>query len=156
MNDERPGAPACEAPDEEAALAPGAEAIWLYDGLCAFCSWSVRFVMAHERRPSSRFVAIQSTLGRDIARRHGIDPDTPSSFLFIDNGRAYAKSDGLVAMAAHLRWPWRGLAWLRVVPRQARDRLYDVVARNRYRILGRRSACELPPPHVRARFVLPD
>lgn len=131
-------------------------AVWLYDGLCGFCSWSVRFLLAHERSPSSRFIAIQSTLGRQIASRHGIDPDTPSTFLFIEGGHAYAKSDGVIALAAHLRWPWRALRALRVAPKAWRDGLYDVLARNRFRILGRKQACDLPPAHVRARFVVPD
>jgi len=132
------------------------EAIWLYDGLCGFCSWSVRFLLAHESAPSSRFVALQSKLGRELARQHGIDPDEPSSFLFIQGARAFEKSDGLIALAEHLRWPWRATKWLRLLPKPWRDFLYDVLARNRFRIMGRKDVCELPPPHVRTRFVLPE
>ena len=131
-------------------------AIWLFDGMCGFCSWSVRFLLAHERDPSTVFVAIQSRRGRDIATRHGIDPDVPSTFLFIENDRALEKSDGLIALAKHLHWPWRALQWGEVIPKGIRDSLYDVLARNRYRILGRKEACELPPPSHRARFVLPE
>lgn len=132
------------------------EAIWLYDGLCGFCSWSVRFVLANERAPSSKFVAIQSSLGRQLAIEHAINPDEPSTFLFLDRGRAYQKSDGLIALARHLRWPWRALGGLRAIPRSVRDRLYDVLARNRFRILGRKQSCDLPSSAVRARFILPD
>ncbi|MGD9806861.1 MAG: thiol-disulfide oxidoreductase DCC family protein [Hyphomicrobiaceae bacterium] len=131
-------------------------AIWLYDGLCGFCHWSVHFLLAHERAPSSVFVAIQSRLGRKLADQHGIDPDTPSSFLFIDRGRAFEKSDGVIALSHHLRWPWRALKCLRIIPKGWRDRLYDVVARNRFRILGRKTVCELPPPQVRTRFTIPE
>jgi len=130
--------------------------IWLYDGLCGFCSWSVRFLLAHERLPSSRFVALQSKPGRALARQHGIDPDEPSSFLFIDGGRAFGKSDGLIALASHLRWPWRAMKWMRFLPKRWRDALYDLLARNRFRIIGRKETCDLPPPHVRARFILPE
>lgn len=156
MKHQSPMLPETDPPASGGEFVPGGEAVWLYDGLCAFCSWSVRFVLAHEQAPTSRFVAIQSRTGREIALRHGLDPDTPSSFLFIDKGRAYEKSDGLVAMAGHLCWPWSMLRWLRFVPKALRDRLYDMLARNRYRILGRKPACEPPPPQVRCRFVLPD
>lgn len=137
------------------ALATGQQAIWLYDGHCGFCSWSVRFLLARERAPSTVFVAIQSDAGRDLARTHGVDPDDPSTFLFVEDGRAFAKSDGVAAMARHLRWPWRALRWLRFLPRAWRDHAYDIIARNRYRIFGRKASCDLPPPAVRARFVLP-
>ena len=143
------------ASDNASAGADG-PAIWLFDGLCGFCSWSVRFLLANERRPSSRFVAIQSRQGRDIAIQFGIDPDEPSTFLFIENGRAHQKSDALIALTGHLRWPWRALRWIRIVPRSLRDRLYELLARNRFRILGRKKVCDIPPPEMRARFVLPE
>ena len=140
----------------ETVRAADGRAIWLYDGLCGFCSWSVRFLLAHERAPSSRFVAIQSKLGKEIAIGYGIDPDMPSTFLFIEDGQAHEKSDGVIVLAAHLRWPWRALAALRVIPKPWRDRAYDVIARNRFRILGRKEVCDLPPPNVRDRFVVPE
>ena len=37
--------------------------------------------------------------------------------------------------------------------RPMRDWMYDVVARNRYRWFGRRDACMVPTPELRARFL---
>lgn len=129
--------------------------VWLYDGVCGFCSWSVRFLLAHEREPSTIFIAIQSDVGRQLAIRHGVDPDDPSTFLLIEHGAALAKSDGVIALARNLRWPWAALAWMRVVPRSWRDRPYDLLARNRYRIFGRHERCEIPAAAVRQRFIVP-
>lgn len=128
----------------------------LFDGHCGFCDASVRFYLDHERDDRCRFVAIQSEAGRRFAREHGLDPDEPSTFLFIDGGAAHERSTGVIAMAGHLRWPWRLLGLWRFVPKAWRDRQYDWVARNRYRIAGRKEACRLPSPATRARFVLPD
>jgi len=130
--------------------------IWLYDGVCVLCSGGVRYTLRHERDHSIRFVAIQSAEGRDLARQHGIDPDEPDSFLFVENGRALAKSDGVLALAAHLGGPARLLRLGRLLPKRARDWLYDRVARNRYRLFGRKDSCDLPDPATRQRFTLPD
>ena len=116
----------------------------------------MRFLLARERAPTTRFVAIQSALGRSLAERHGVDPETPSTFLFIEGSRALEKSDGVIALADHLRWPWRALTWGWIVPRRWRDALYDVLAGNRYRIFGRYDRCEIPPAGLRDRFVLPE
>lgn len=132
------------------------QAIWLFDGVCVLCSGSVQFTLRNERGPTIRFVAIQSAEGRDLALTHGIDPDNPDSFLFIENGRALAKSDGVIALARHLSSP---ASWLRgaiVLPRFLRDALYDLVARNRYRLFGRKTSCMLPDPAQHHRFSLPD
>jgi predicted DCC family thiol-disulfide oxidoreductase YuxK len=130
--------------------------VWLFDSACVLCSASVRYTLAHERAGRIRFVAIRSGEGRAIAARHGIDPDDPHTFLFIEDGRALARFDGVLALARHLSGPARLLGPARVLPRPSRDALYDLVARNRYRLFGRRSACERPDPRQRHRFVLPE
>jgi predicted DCC family thiol-disulfide oxidoreductase YuxK len=63
------------------------------------------------------------------------------------------KSTAVLGMLRHLPWPWSWLAVGRVVPRSLRDRLYDLLARHRYRWFGRRETCMLPTPDTRARFL---
>lgn len=130
--------------------------IWLYDGVCVLCSGGVRYTLKHERDHAIRFVAIQSREGRALALAHGIDPDTPESFLFIENGRALAKSAGVLALLDHLDGPARLLLAGRLLPKPLRDWLYDRVARNRYRLFGQKTACEMPDPTQRHRFTLPE
>ena len=101
-------------------------------------------------------MAIQSEEGKAIARIHGIDPDDPDSFLFIEGGKALAKSDGVAAVFAHLRRPWSFASVFTVCPRPVRDWLYDRLARNRYRLMGKRASCMAAPPELRARFVIPE
>lgn len=129
--------------------------IWLYDGVCVLCSGSVQYALRHERDHAIRFVAIQSPEGRELARRHGIDPDAPESFLFVEDGKAWPKSDGVLALVEHLSGPARLLKLGRVLPKALRDWLYDRLARNRYRLFGRKDTCGLPDPAQRHRFVLP-
>lgn len=81
--------------------------VWLYDGVCVLCSGSVHYTLRHEQDATIRFVAIQSREGRALAQAHGIDPDDPESFLFIEDGRALAKSDGVLALLRHLGGPAR-------------------------------------------------
>lgn len=115
----------------------------------------MQYVLRHERRPDIRFVAIQSDEGRALAIRFGVNPDDPETFLFIDQGRALARSDAVLALLGHVRGPARLLLIGRWIPRAWRDRLYDVVASRRYRLFGRHSSCAVPTAQ-RDRFTLPD
>ena len=110
--------------------------------------------MRHEQSSSIQFVSIQSEPGRLIARQNDIDPDHPESFLFIDNGKVYAKSDGVVALANHLRYPARLLFLVKFIPRSLRDWGYGLIARNRYKLFGRHQHCIVPTPETRHRFIL--
>lgn len=137
-------------------MTSASDPIWLYDGVCVLCSGGVRYALRHERDRTIRFVAIQSGEGRALARAHGLDADDPDSFLFIEEGRALKKSDGALALAEHLGGPVRLLLLGRFLPRPWRDWLYDRLARNRYRLFGRKETCDRPDPAMRHRFVLPE
>lgn len=130
------------------------EPLWLFDGVCNLCSGSVRAVLAIDRKGLIRFTPIQSAYGRQLALAHGVDPDQPTSFLFLDGGRALEKSAAILALLRRLGPPWSWLAVLGVLPGSWLDRAYDWLAANRYRLLGKRATCMLPTPAQRARFRL--
>jgi predicted DCC family thiol-disulfide oxidoreductase YuxK len=130
--------------------------VCLFDGVCVLCSSGVQYTLRHERDHEIRFVAFQSREGRALAERHGIDPDQPESFLFIENAIAMRKSDAVLGVVAHLGWPARLLLAGRALPRPLRDWLYDRLARNRYRLFGRKESCGRPDPAQRHRFSLPE
>lgn len=133
------------APDEP-------DGLILFDGVCVFCSRWVRFVIDHDPERRFSFVAIQSSRGRDLAERLGINPDAPETNAVIMNGRIWFKSDAALKVLEGLP-STRVLGALRVAPRWMRNPLYDLTARNRYRIFGRTGACMVPPPEERARFL---
>jgi predicted DCC family thiol-disulfide oxidoreductase YuxK len=135
-------------------MTPVPEPLWLFDGVCNLCSGSVRMVLAIDREGLIRFTPIQSEYGRRLARQHGIDPDQPTSFLFLDGGRALDKSAAVLALLRRLGAPWSWLAVIGALPHTWLDAGYDWLAANRYRLMGKRATCMLPTPEQRARFVL--
>ena len=130
------------------------DGLWLFDGVCNFCCGSVGIALALDKAGDLRFTPIQSPYGRALAMRAGLDPDAPNTFLFFDHGRALEASDAVLALAGRLPAPWRWLRALRIVPWPIRDAAYGWIARNRYRLLGKRDVCMVPSPEVRARFIL--
>ncbi len=141
-----PGLPAGQAGEPDGLM--------LFDGLCNFCSTSVNLALAMDRRAVLRFCPIQSAYGRALARRHGLDPDDPTSFVFFDRGEPVTRSSGALALASRLPAPWRWAGVLRAIPRGWRDGVYDWIAAHRYRLFGRRAVCRLPSQAERARFVV--
>jgi predicted DCC family thiol-disulfide oxidoreductase YuxK len=135
-------------------MSPAPEPLWLFDGVCNLCSGSVRAVLAMDRKGLIRFTPIQSAYGRKLAAAHGIDPDQPTSFLFLDEGQALEKSAAVLALLRRLGAPWSWLAVIGALPEAWRDASYDWLAANRYRLLGKRRTCMLPTPAQKARFIL--
>lgn len=133
---------------------PAPDGLWLFDGVCNFCTGSVQAVLRLDRKGVIRFTPIQSPYGRELALKHGIDPETPESFLFLDHGQALAKTAAIGALLRRLDPPWRWLAFVDRLPRGPTDAAYDWVARNRYRLMGKKDRCMVPTAEQRARFIL--
>lgn len=125
----------------------------LFDGVCPLCSASTRFLLRHERTSDLRFAAVQSELGQAILTGLGMPTDAYETFLLIEHGRVFAKSEAALRLTTRLRWPWRWLGIGRILPRGLADWLYDRVARNRYALFGRYETCRLPAPGQAERFL---
>jgi predicted DCC family thiol-disulfide oxidoreductase YuxK len=124
----------------------------LYDGVCVFCSRWVCFVATRDVQQQFRFTAIQSGYGTRLAQAFGIDPGDPDTNAVIHGGVAYFKSDAaLTVLSALPGWGW--VRMLRAVPKPFRDAVYNLVARNRYRIFGKYEECFVPDAEMRARVL---
>ena len=127
----------------------------VFDGVCLLCSRWVRFLLKHDHAARYHFAAMQSDSGRELLQAHGLDPQSPLSFLLVEGGRGYTDSDAIARVLrglARRRWRWLSRAML-AVPRGLRDPAYRVVARHRYRIFGQSRQCFVPTPEQRARFM---
>ena len=124
----------------------------LFDGVCIFCSRWVRFVAERDKARRFRFTPIQSPYGTRLAQALGIDANDPDTNAVIHGDVAWKKSDAALTVLSLLP----GWSWVRVlfaVPKLLRDSVYDLVARNRYRIFGKYDACLVPNADLRARVM---
>lgn len=127
--------------------------IILFDAQCVLCSANARFVLRFDRAQRFRLAAMQGDVGAELFRRNGIDPADPESILVIDGDKVWRESDAVIAIYAGLGWPWRAAVASRLVPRALRDPVYRWIARNRYRLFGRRDTCWLPRPEFADRVL---
>jgi predicted DCC family thiol-disulfide oxidoreductase YuxK len=129
--------------------------ILVFDGVCVLCSHWVDFVLRHDRQRLYQFAAMQTPTGRQLLLKHGIDPDDPKSFLLLEQGRSYTDTDALVRVLKSFGGYWSIIsAFVGVVPRFLRDPLYRWIARNRYRLFGKRDVCIVPSAHTADRFLM--
>lgn len=132
---------------------PDDRPVLLFDGVCALCTGFARFVLERDREGIFRFAPAQSPLGQALYRHYGLDPVHLETNLLVAGGRAYTKSEAYIEVMERLGGRNRWATALRVLPAALRDRIYDPIARNRYRWFGERDACYLPTPEERSRFL---
>jgi predicted DCC family thiol-disulfide oxidoreductase YuxK len=129
------------------------DSLVLFDGVCNLCSALVQFIIRHDRAGIFHFAALQSEIGGEICRKHGLDAADVQTFVFVADGRMFLRSDAAIEVVSRFGGAWRILRVLRFVPRVVRDSIYTIVARNRYRWFGRKEVCMVPTPEIKGRFI---
>jgi predicted DCC family thiol-disulfide oxidoreductase YuxK len=127
--------------------------IILFDGVCNFCNGSVNFIIERDQKSYFKFAPLQSETGQEMLDKYGIDKTETDSVILIEDEKAYTHSTAALKIARRLDGAWSLLYAFIAVPRPLRDFFYRVFARYRYKLFGRRDACMMPTPDIRARFL---
>jgi predicted DCC family thiol-disulfide oxidoreductase YuxK len=125
----------------------------VFDGICHLCTGFVQFVIRHDRAALFRFLPAQSGRGEGLYAKLGLKTVDWESNLLVADGKVHTELDAFIEIARRFGGIWRLVPVLYAVPRALRDRLYGLIARNRYRWFGKRDACFLPTPELAARFL---
>lgn len=158
-------APVGARPSAEDLFAQDERPIILFDGVCNLCSGAVNLVLDWDKprdiRGRLRFAALQSDVGRMLLQREGRSPDDISSIVLVTKDRAFFKSDAVLRIGQQMGsgtalaplFPVTSTAGLLLVPPIVRDSVYDLVANNRYNLLGKRTQCRVSDARFDERFV---
>lgn len=133
---------------------PKNKKIILFDGICNLCESSVQFVIKHDKKDIFRFVAIQSKLGQEIIKHIGIDISKMDSIILYEPGVVYYyKSEAAIRIVKELGGMYSFLSLFSVFPNAVLNYVYDYIAKNRYQWYGKKEACLIPTPELKAKFL---
>jgi predicted DCC family thiol-disulfide oxidoreductase YuxK len=127
--------------------------IILFDGLCNLCDFSVQFIIKNDLSAKFAFTSCQSKEGKKLQILHGVDTIGDGTVIYIRGDDVFTKSDAALEITRDLDAPWKHFYLLRFVPGPIRDFFYTVIARNRYRLLGKKSTCFIPNENLEERFL---
>ncbi len=127
--------------------------IILFDGVCNLCDKSVQFIIKNDKKKHFRFAALQSNAGQRLLTQYGISTTELNSFILIYNNQVYNKSSGALHVAKLLGGGWIFFYSLIIIPKFLRDSIYDFISEHRYKWFGKKEACMIPTPELKARFL---
>lgn len=127
--------------------------IVVFDAECLACSRWVQFLLSADRRRRYHFASIQSEQGRALLAQAGLPLQGLDTMLLVEPERVTLHTDAIIRVLIGLGGLYRLAAVGFLIPHLLRDPVYRWVARNRYRILGKRERCYMPTEGDRARFL---
>jgi predicted DCC family thiol-disulfide oxidoreductase YuxK len=139
---------------------PPAHPILFFDGVCGLCNGFVDFVIARDPQSHFRFAPLQGKIAEPVLQQFQNQTGHPlsekgelRSFLLKDGDHLYWKSEAVLIAVQQLGGFWGMARWLRYLPVELRNAVYDFVAKNRYRWFGKKEVCRMPAPAERERFL---
>lgn len=127
--------------------------IILFDGVCNFCNYWVNFVIDRDSENLFLFSPLQSKSGQEILKRFNLPTTEFETFILVEGDIFHTKSDAVISIAGCLKGFPKILVAAKMLPKFFRDFLYDLIARNRYKIFGKKQACRIPTPLEKSKFL---
>lgn len=127
--------------------------IILFDGICNFCNYWVNFILDRDKDNHFKFAALQSQKGKELLKQFSLPEDDFDSFILISQSSILKKSSAAFEITKNLK------GWVKIInvfsflPHTLTDFFYDLIAKNRYRIFGKREVCRIPTEKEKNKFL---
>jgi len=125
----------------------------LFDGVCNLCNNAVQFIIRHDPDEKFLFASLQSEFGQQLMKHYNLPLENFNSFILLQNNKVFNKSTGALKVAKQIKGSWKLLYIFIIVPKFIRDAVYTWIANNRYKWFGKKDACMIPTPQIKARFL---
>lgn len=125
----------------------------LFDGVCNLCNSSVQFIIKNDPNAIFHFASLQSEIGQNILKQHQLPTDDFDSFIYIENDIVFQKSTAALKVLKTLGGKWKLAYFFIIFPAFIRDGIYQLIAKNRYKIWGKQESCWLPNASLNNRFL---
>jgi predicted DCC family thiol-disulfide oxidoreductase YuxK len=128
--------------------------IILFDGHCNLCDASVQFIINRDAKDVFRFVSLQSDLGQELLQKLPLSiQKTDSIILYESDTVYYYKSKAAFEIIKSIGGFIYCLLIFKLLPTAFTDTVYDYIARNRYRWLGKKEYCLAPTKELESKFL---
>lgn len=135
-------------------LIPKGKQLILFDGVCNLCNSSVLYVIKRDKKNLFLFTPLQSEIGKQLVGHYKIDTSKTDSILLYQPSKGISsRSTAALRIVSKLGLPTNLLAVFRILPPFICNWVYDYIAKNRYKWYGKKDACMIPTPELKAKFL---
>ncbi|WP_236980601.1 thiol-disulfide oxidoreductase DCC family protein [Membranihabitans maritimus] len=124
-----------------------------YDSVCVMCDSFIQFLIKIDKDRILRFSSLQSDLWEKTKKDFDKKWPEGGTVVFWNNGKWYSESDAVLqifqVVGKYKVWVWV----LRIIPVFFRNLMYRWIARNRYKVFGKKNSCEWVPADKRYLFL---
>jgi predicted DCC family thiol-disulfide oxidoreductase YuxK len=127
--------------------------IIFFDGVCGLCDRFITFMVDADRKNILMFATQQGEAFQSEEMKKLVKPEMGDSIFYLKGDKIFIKSTAVLTALGDLGGVWKLVLFLKIIPSPIRDYVYDIIAKNRYKIFGKHDTCRIPTPEERAKFI---
>lgn len=127
--------------------------IVFFDGICNYCNWFIRFLIKNDSKENLRFSSLQSNFAKKKFEDKNLENNL-TTIIFIKDEKIYKQSDAIIRIFLSTNYKLKIFGFLiSIFPRFFRDFFYEVFAKKRYLIFGKKEKCMAPEKNISHLFI---
>ena len=127
--------------------------IVLFDGVCNFCNYWVRFIFKRNKQHDIYYMPLQDERMKEFLPEE-LSSKEMESVIYYKAGEIFTLSTAALMIGSELNFFWRLLSKIGfLVPKGIRDGIYKFIGARRYSWFGKKENCPIPSPELRKQFL---
>lgn len=142
----------CFEDDQKSEKTPAKGNVIFFDGFCVLCSGTVALLIKIDKKRIFQYSSLQGSYAQEVLNLNNIN--SGASVIFRSDGISFEKADAVIHILKKLGSIYKVLGFLlNLLPLFMLDWLYNLIAKNRYRLFGKKDTCLIPDEANRSLFI---
>jgi predicted DCC family thiol-disulfide oxidoreductase YuxK len=129
--------------------------IVVFDGVCNLCHYSVELLLRLDSKKILSFTSLQGETVKQLdIHQERLALEEQSILYKRKNSEVlYYRSDAIIEILKDLFSLGFIFSIFKLIPRFIRDGIYRYIAKNRYKLFGKKETCRIPTEEEKSRFL---
>lgn len=132
---------------------PHSKKLILFDGVCNFCNFWVNYIIDKDDKDLFRFASLQSEFGQSILSKLNLSTKDFDTFVLIESQKYFIRSTAALKVVKDISGWIKILYPFIILPEFIRDSVYNLIAKNRFKIFGKSELCRVPTSDEKVKFL---
>ena len=116
--------------------------IIFFDGVCSLCNGFINLIFFLDSKRVFKIASLQGKTAKKLIDYNILN--NINSVVVVDDNKLYFKSEAIILIFSKLNWPWKIIILMKYIPQKVRDKIYDLISKNRYNLFRKRNICRFP------------
>ena len=122
-----------------------------FDGVCGLCNRAINHLIRIDKQHKIYVASLQGETAMKLLPKEAlIEVDT---IILYQDGKILIKSEAVFEILVITKSKWRWIRFFKFLPKGFLNTIYDLVARNRYKLFGKHETCRIPTVEEKSYFL---